>query len=182
MRPHLFVAVVPPAAVREQLATALQPLRNQHPDLRWEAPPRWHVTLCFLGPVDPTPALLDEIGGVARRTPTFPVRLRGAGCFGEHVLWAGVEGEIARPAEQLAQAAGRAGLGVDERPFVPHLTLVHRRRRGEGLTPLLPAVEPLVDSSWAADALVLLAGGRPDYVTVQRWALDDPPAQDTYQA
>ncbi len=171
MRPLLFVAVVPPPLLRTRLATALQPLTVQHPDLRWEASSRWHVTLCFLGPVEPTPSLLDELGAVAGRTPPLPLRLRGAGCFGEHVLWAGVEGDLAGPAEQLAQAARGAGLAVDERPFVPHLTLVHRRRRREGLTPLLPAVEPLVDSSWVADELVLLAGGRPHYRTVQRWAL-----------
>jgi 2'-5' RNA ligase len=174
MRPHLFVAVVPPPAIREQLDEAMRPLRAEYPDLAWEAPSRWHVTLCFLGPVDPTPALLDEVAAVAHSTAPLPVQLSGGGAFGDHVLWAGVDAELAPVAEELARAAGRADFPLEEREFHPHLTLARRRRRrrrGVRLQPAAARLSALTAGPWTADEFVVLRSGRPDYERVASWPL-----------
>ncbi|HEX5812494.1 MAG TPA: 2'-5' RNA ligase family protein, partial [Pseudonocardia sp.] len=47
-----FVALVPAAAVLDELAAAVAPVRAAHPDLRWTPPAQWHLTLAFLGEVD----------------------------------------------------------------------------------------------------------------------------------
>ncbi|MFZ1489732.1 MAG: 2'-5' RNA ligase family protein, partial [Ilumatobacteraceae bacterium] len=46
----MFVAVWPPAEVRRMLA-ALE--RDERVGIRWTTPAEWHVTLAFLGDVDP---------------------------------------------------------------------------------------------------------------------------------
>jgi 2'-5' RNA ligase len=166
----MFVAVVPPVGVREQLHEALRPLRTEVPDVAWEASSRWHVTLCFLGQVDSAPVLLDGLGAVARAAPPIPMRVAGAGCFGDHVLWAGVEGRLGALAQALAGAAHRAGVEIEDRPFQPHLTLARRRRR-TSVQPLAAQLSTLVTGSWSADEVVLLQSGRPDYGRLAAWPL-----------
>ena len=49
-----FVALIPPAAVLAELATALRPVQTSHPDLRWTPAGQWHLTLAFLGEIEAT--------------------------------------------------------------------------------------------------------------------------------
>ncbi|MCU0296846.1 MAG: hypothetical protein MUD05_12475 [Candidatus Nanopelagicales bacterium] len=65
MRERLFVALWLPDAVRAELDTALAALHARYPELRWQPPVRWHITLAFLGDREPDREL--------RRFATIPL-------------------------------------------------------------------------------------------------------------
>ena len=131
-----FVALVPPAAVLDELAAAVAPVRAARPDLRWTPPAQWHLTLAFLGEIDGDaldegvlPNLTERLARAARRHPPLELALGGSGRFGDRVLWTRVDpanGPRALAAS-VGAAARRCGIPVDDRPHRPHLTLARGR-------------------------------------------------------
>ena len=175
-----FVALVPPAAVIDELATALAPVQADHADLRWTPSGQWHLTLAFLGEIDEgvLPDLTERLARAARRHPTLDLALGGAGRFGDRVLWTRVlaapdiepdrpaAGPGRRPgrsavdalralAATVGAAARRSRIAVDDRPYRPHLTLA-RGRPGTDLRPAVEALQGFVGTPWTADALHLV--------------------------
>ena len=51
---RLFVAVDVPAVVRDFLRNAIRPLHEAIPGARWTRPDAWHITMKFLGSVEPS--------------------------------------------------------------------------------------------------------------------------------
>ncbi|MGY1689115.1 RNA 2',3'-cyclic phosphodiesterase [Geodermatophilus sp. SYSU D01105] len=144
--PRLFFAVTPPAAAREDLDRALEPLRTAPGGPRWTAPERWHLTLLFLGrvPDETVPPLVEGAGPAVAATPPLTLRLAGGGRFGSRrrpsVCWAGVAGDgdvLGALAARLARVARSLRLPVEDRPFRAHLTLGRWRpgRPGDGDLP-----------------------------------------------
>ena len=97
---RLFVAVVPPIEVVEDLSEFVEP-RREHPDddIRWAADEHWHITLAFLGDVPDwkTEELGERLERAAKRQKPFELQLTGAGAFpgvpDARVLYAGVRDE-----------------------------------------------------------------------------------------
>ena len=141
-----FVAVSIGDSLRRDLAASVEVWRTR-PDLaglRWTDPAGWHVTLAFLGAVDP--ARIGELGTSVRAVAATsrPAVLRSGGVGGfpssrrARVGWYG----IADPGH-LAEIAGRlsTALGLDApAPFRPHLTLARAKR------------EPVDLSAWREEA------------------------------
>ena len=46
---RVFVALAPPDDAKAELASALQPVYEKYPHLRWNRIEDWHITLAFLG-------------------------------------------------------------------------------------------------------------------------------------
>ena len=70
---RLFVALVPPDEVVEDLAEFLAP-RQEAPEaagMRWTAPDQWHVTLAFMGDVADRHLddLVERLGRASARRP-----------------------------------------------------------------------------------------------------------------
>jgi RNA 2',3'-cyclic 3'-phosphodiesterase len=170
MPPNLFVAVVPPATALAPLLDAVTQLRQEFPEPGWVAPTRWHVTVCFLGPVPPSEALSERLARVARRHPPVGLRVAGGGRFGNRVLWARLEGDLRPLAAGVSRAADRAGFAVEDRPFRAHLTLA-RGRRGSDFRPLATALADVTGPPWRADEIVLMRGGQPAYERLEAWPL-----------
>ena len=135
---RLFVALGLPGLVRERLALIRAPL----PGARWVAPENMHITLRFIGEVEPPVAedvddTLSHIGA-----PAFELRLGGLGTFGSRgrvrALWAGVEQcePLVHLQAKIEAACGRAGLPPEGRKFHPHVTLARCKNVREA-----PAVE-----------------------------------------
>ncbi|MDH3739547.1 MAG: RNA 2',3'-cyclic phosphodiesterase, partial [Alphaproteobacteria bacterium] len=88
---RLFVALGLPEPVRERLALVRAPL----PDARWVPAQNMHVTLRFIGEVEPPVA--EEVDGLLAHidAPAFDLCLAGLGTFGSRgrvrALWAGFE-------------------------------------------------------------------------------------------
>ena len=130
---RLFFAVPVPGMSRAPLEAALPRLEPLLGGARLAPPGGWHLTLAFLGQVQPE--LADEVvrvgeAAVAGVRPA-QLRLEGAGTFPEgrtraRVLWAGVGGDaqvLVDLAAALSAACKAAGLRFEERPLHPHLTL-----------------------------------------------------------
>jgi 2'-5' RNA ligase len=130
---RLFFGVPVPGPARAPLEAALPELEPLLPGARLAPPGGWHLTLAFLGQVQPEMA--DEVVRVGESAVAGvgPARLRleGAGTFPEsgrkaRVLWTGIGGDteiLVRLAAALSSACKAAGLRSEDRPLAPHLTL-----------------------------------------------------------
>lgn len=126
-----FVAVPLSPECARTLAEMQGALRRFGADVRWTAVPSIHLTLKFLGEIDPS--ILPGLSGALRALPAsapFTLRLEGMGTFPNlqrpRVIWCGIEGD--GPALSLLQgsvetACVQAGFERETRPFQPHLTL-----------------------------------------------------------
>jgi len=141
-----FVAVPLGVELRAALAAAVDGgrARDELAGLRWANPDGWHLTLAFLGAVEPgdVPAIRAALASAAARHLMWRTRTGGVGGFPAagraRVAWYGVSD----PDGRLATLAGdlRATLGVDEGGrFRPHVTLARARR------------EPVDLRGWVAD-------------------------------
>lgn len=140
-RARLFVALELPPPVRAALAgwrdAALAGLPGaERGGLRDIAEDQLHVTLCFLGGLDPesVPRILDACRGVAGR-PAATLRLDGALWLPPRrpgVLAVGLEdagGRLAGVQAVLARELAAGGWYRPEaRPFLPHVTVARVRR------------------------------------------------------
>jgi RNA 2',3'-cyclic 3'-phosphodiesterase len=188
---RLFVAVVPPRAVLDELEDAVAPLRPGWPALRWTGMPAWHLTLAFLGEVgdDTADALAPRLERAAGRHPSLPVSLAGGGAFpGQaraRVLWTGLRGDhraLAALASSVAAGARRAGAPPPDegRRFRPHVTLA-RCREPTDVTRLVTKLSGYAGAPWTATEIHLIRstpgdpGAPPHYDTVSRWPLREAP-------
>jgi RNA 2',3'-cyclic 3'-phosphodiesterase len=141
-----FIAIPLPPEGRKLLAALQETLRAFRADVKWTAPASIHLTLKFLGEIDPAalPRLVDLIDRQTAGIGPFTLRMHGLGGFpnlrNPRVIWCGLEGDL----EQLGAlqrnveaACCQAGFAPEERLFQPHLTL----GRVRGKTNLQPLVD-----------------------------------------
>lgn len=133
---RLFVAIRPPAPVRDQLIDLMEGLAGA----RWQDEDQLHLTLRFIGEVDrhvanDVAAALDTV-----RHPAFRLALNGLGTFDRRgrpeALWAGVTpvDQVHALHHKIDQALVRTGLAAERRTFHPHITLA-RLGRSTGSVP-----------------------------------------------
>ncbi|GAA6525176.1 RNA 2',3'-cyclic phosphodiesterase [Intrasporangium sp. DVR] len=141
---RLFVAIVPPDEVLDDLAEHVEPRRladeQAGSELRWTDRHQWHLTLAFLADV-PEWRLEDLTAAVtatAARHHAPVLRVSGAGAFpnpyAARVLYADVEhvrGDLGRLAGGIRTACNGAGVPPDGTRFHPHVTLGRFRRPTE---------------------------------------------------
>lgn len=157
---RMFVAVVPPADVREDLAAFL----DLRPGLRWAPADRLHLTLGFLPDVhERVLEPLDERLRAALLTVTpFGCRLAGAGAFPNPdrpaVLWMGIDrgrAEMEHVALRVRNAASAAGAFPNGQRFVPHLTLA-RPPRDRSAIRWLRVLDTYRSRTWTVDEVSLV--------------------------
>lgn len=158
---RMFVAVVPPDEVREELERFLEPRSG----LAWTNPAQWHLTLTFCPDVDDwrLDELIERVEAVARKHEPFTLRLAGAGAFPSveraKVLWAGVDQPEDRPLHSLAagvrSAANAAGCAPDGARFRPHLTLARLGGRDDA-TAWLRVLDTFTSSRWEVSEIALV--------------------------
>jgi RNA 2',3'-cyclic 3'-phosphodiesterase len=189
---RLFVAVVPPPAVLDELEATVAPLRPGWPALRWTGTPAWHLTLTFLGEVgeDTAAALGPRLERAAARHPSLSLSFTGGGAFPgparARVLWTGVRGDhraLEALARSVAAGARRAGAPPPDegRRFRPHLTLA-RCREPADISGLVAELSGYAGQPWTAAEIHLIRsnpgepGAAPRYDTVGSWPLRPVPA------
>ena len=166
MGQRMFVAFHPPKAVTESLVTFL----DGFPRVTWTNPKRWHVTLAFMGSVPED--RVDDLAGRLRLgfagADALMVRLFGAGCFPNPkratVAWmrpqvVGGDAALNVLAEVARRAAGEAGVEVDAKGFVPHLT-VARFKGGRNASDLIGSLDSFQSEPWLLDRVSLVASHR----------------------
>ncbi len=160
---RLFIAVWPPAAVLDELqALPRMPLAGA----RWTTRAQWHVTVRFLGDVDPgvVMAALDGFDAKACQVELGP----RPQALSRSVLVVPVTGldDLAAAAEQATAGIGRP---PELRRYRGHLTLA-RATNGA-----LPRLDVDVSARWRVDEVALVeshfhpAGMR--YETLHTWPL-----------
>lgn len=164
---RLFFALWPPAKVQAGLAAWAKEAAGRGRPMRRE---NLHLTLAFLGATDS--ALLPRIEAVAAavRADSFQLLLDRVGYWKHNrIIWCGSSVEppalMALVAELRARLSA-AGVRYDEKPFVPHLTLV----RNATELPQTPAWMPV---GWETREFALIEStrveGRVTYQVLQRF-------------
>jgi 2'-5' RNA ligase len=173
---RLFTAVDLPPDVATCIAELPRPEDRR---VRWTAPEQWHVTLRFLGELDP--GVLEGPEGLVAAVQRLPDVVAGAGVLpveavmgpasawfpGRRVLQVPVAG-LEVLARGVSEVTRRWGPGRDQ-PFRGHLTLA--RARGSASGPQALAGAP-IGARWAVPEVVLYrsiaAAGGHRYEVVHR--------------
>ena len=178
---RLFIAQPVPPQVRDELYAQLTPYRAAHRDVRWTPPETWHLTLLFLGQVEPArvPELERLIEEVGRRTEPYRVRVeRGGGRIsgGEGVAWLGLSTgadrliDIATLTAEHCPPEATPGRPPKRTPSA-HLTVVRKAHDGVIEAVRAQAHGPL-GVSWSVDSIELvrshLEAGGARYETLHR--------------
>jgi 2'-5' RNA ligase len=179
-RIRAFVALTIPQPQRDQLGAYVAEGGRLAPGHRWVQPEALHLTLRFLGHVEPVVLARVSAGLALVRAAPFRLGLGGVGTFGPRpaprVVWLGITEGLAACAA-LAAAVERmcreAGLEAESRGFRAHVTLARARDEGARLPdlPEPPRLEP-----WTVSELVLFEsrlGGQagPRYLPLDTYRL-----------
>jgi 2'-5' RNA ligase len=125
------VAILLPETVRAALAAEIEGLGRRAHGVSWVAAQNLHLTLKFLGGVEPDrlDGVAATLADVASARPAFQLVLRGLGAFPSptrpRVIWAGVSGgaEVVTLAAGVEAALAKLGFPAETRPFSSHVTL-----------------------------------------------------------
>jgi len=136
---RIFTGIRLSEEAREKIVKELDPFRRIAPSIRWTGKENIHLTLKFIGEVEP--GLSGKIAAALATAkfplPPFRLRCRGFGKFppGDdlHIFWAGVEDDPRLLSLFHAIEALLLPLGVacETRPFQPHLTLGRNTSRAD---------------------------------------------------
>ena len=163
---RLFIAVDLPVSLKERLGEIVAELSACGADVRWVHADSMHLTLKFLGNVEPgelvaIDGVLSRVAGTAQSTHC---RLRNLGSFPHlrrpRVLWIGVEtidAALLSLHAELDASLAEIGFAKEKRGFHPHITL-GRVRHSSGLPALREVVEArdqLVAGEFVIDRLTL---------------------------
>jgi 2'-5' RNA ligase len=135
---RVFCAVELPDELRSRVAERARCLRAEFPEVRasWERPEKLHITLKFLGDIEP--ARVEDLSRAAARAISnvepFELTIEEPGSFPPHgqphVLWLGIvdaSGRLAFMQHELETECAAVGFARESRPFKPHLTLARIR-------------------------------------------------------
>ncbi len=189
-----FVAILLPDTVRAALGGEIELLRPVGRNVAWVAPDNLHVTLKFLGNLEPErlDRAASALAGVASAATPFELAIVGLGAFPSptrpRVLWVGLgagAGAAARLAVSVEGALAGQGFAPEDRPFAGHITLgrVREPRRDDGLASALTAGAGRRIGRLAVDQLALMRSEPsprgPRYSVVAAWPLSASAAQGT---
>jgi 2'-5' RNA ligase len=125
-----FIAVELDPGMLQRIAAARDRFQQRISGIRWTPQDGWHLTLKFLGNIDPNQ--IDAIALALEHElslfPRFSINAKGLGVFPDakrpRVLWVGVQGEpLATLAERIENALAPLGFEREKRNFKPHLTI-----------------------------------------------------------
>lgn len=129
---RLFLAVPLPDAVKALVGAEIERLKEHGWPVRWVQPESAHLTLHFLGEVDPERAELVRLAlpGVMAAHAPFHLRTAAFGVFPSfrrpRVLWLGLHGPVHRLESLQRDVVGSLrglGFAAEEEPFHAHITL-----------------------------------------------------------
>lgn len=168
-RARVFFALWPDASVRHALGELAVEARAECGG-RATASDKIHLTLVFIGDIARSRVAALQACAAAVEAKPFELELSVLGYWRHNrIVWAGAK---RCPAELVALVAALsrklAGLGIREenRPYVPHVTLVRNARAAPKQTRMTPL-------AWRARELVLVeslsGAGTSRYDVISRW-------------
>ncbi len=185
-----FLAVDLPAELKKVLGKWLKGLDSRVSGVRWVGPEQMHLTLRFLGDVDPD--TLEEVqrraAAVTAESAPGQLQATGTGVFRNlrqpRIAWIGVEGDL-EPLTQLYTRLETALTGLDiaeessKTPFHPHITVgrIRHPKKALGLEHFIMAGKDKHFGDFPLEALTLYKseltreGAR--YTSLARFELGD---------
>jgi 2'-5' RNA ligase len=138
--------------------------------MRWVQLESIHLTLKFLGELDPAQiqAVIDVCRGCVEGLTPFELQAAGLGVFPQpsrpRVVWVGLQtsGKVLSDLQSsLESGLAQAGFGAEERPFHAHLTLGRTRRdlsrtQEQALADHLRGEEVGVIGKWRVEEIALM--------------------------
>ncbi|MFH1656020.1 MAG: RNA 2',3'-cyclic phosphodiesterase [Candidatus Omnitrophota bacterium] len=127
-----FIAVELNKDIQEGLAKIQAELRSARADVKWVKPGNIHLTLKFLGNIDPDLAtkikqILEDLGKNHR---SFSADLNELGAFPKpkspRVIWVGMQkgkDDLISIVEHLENRLSEIGIAKEDRIFHPHVTI-----------------------------------------------------------
>ena len=121
---RLFIAICFSDNTRKRLCDAVEALRGQGQG-RFSPAENLHLTLAFLGETEDAASAAYALSQV--RFPNFSIRFESIGQFGD-LYWAGIRPNTKLNAlqSQLIGHLKAVGFTLEEREFIPHITLARR--------------------------------------------------------
>ncbi len=132
---RLFVAIELSDEIKDALCAVMVFLRAQGVRGNYTSRENLHLTLAFIGESE---RIDDAISALNSVTPAaFDVMVGGFGFFWK-LLWAGVEKNehLYMLADDVQNALKRAGFVLEQREFVPHITLVRKMQHETCVLPI----------------------------------------------
>jgi 2'-5' RNA ligase len=185
MKTRCFVALPLPETYQMALSEITAVWKpSLHSRLTWTKAGNWHLTLRFLGELEPEmlAAVRDALHTVTG--PAFPFQASGGGFFPPgkkpRVIWVGIARGAKRCiylADQVDKSLQSLGFPLSSRPFRPHLTIARVKQPGsDDWSALLQWLHKREWSSFTVDKFVLyssrLTPQGPIYTTIQEYSLD----------
>ncbi len=182
-----FLAFELPESIKTVVTRVSAEIRKSSLDVRWVKPESIHLTVVFMGDVQPghIPSMGESLGAVCANYGSFSISLKPMGCFpnirNPRVIWLGLDGDLERMSlfrDDLQAALLPFGIKEEDRAFRPHLTLGRFKKPGKRQTELEQMLEKYRDLSSPActlDELVLfrsdLKPGGSVYTKMLSWRL-----------
>jgi RNA 2',3'-cyclic 3'-phosphodiesterase len=135
---RVFIALPIPSTVAAFLERIQGRMRSADASIRWVPAANIHLTLKFLGEIDPSsvPGIAARMDAAARSTPPFFLSAQGVGVFPNlrqaRIVWVGLTGDLDRLAmlhRTLEAELERLSFQRESRVFRAHLTIGRMRRR-----------------------------------------------------
>ena len=122
----LFTAIKLPPRLTQQISDVQRGVSGA----RWSPPEKLHITTAYYGEVDDDHAEALDFELARHPLPSFTLQLEGAGHFGHlepHAIWLGVKDNpgLTDLHQHCKNAARRAGLTLEKRNYLPHVTLAY---------------------------------------------------------
>ena len=192
---RLFFALNATVPLEKSFAPFLKKIRigadQREIGIRWTPPENYHVTVTFLGdtPEENIPGLQKVLSDVCSRFQSFDLKIEDISGFGNEldarVIYLGVQNKkyLNEFKQALDQALEEAGLllHVDERNFVPHLT-IGRMRNSRSIKDLISPLKRKSFGKVRVNEIVMyeskLEGAYPIYTPIFRAQLTSIPKED----
>lgn len=175
---RLFLALWPDPSLRVAIVAATRDYLPVHAGRR-VAPANLHLTLAFLGSVDAGQQACIEAAAAAvadNRPASFALRLDCLGFWPRpQVLWLGASQTPPALSELVARlnaALPACGYQPESRPYVAHMTLMRKLRRGPPASCLSAPVDWPVHDFVLVVSRTLPEGA--SYTVLARWPLAGP--------
>ncbi len=152
-----FFAIPIPNDLQASINAGLAALIKAWPDVQWVHPKDYHLTLRFIGGLQPDALsrLLIDIEGQGQPFIPFTLNLQGISSFPPHrdrgVLWIGLKNlplHMIDLQSRLEKQVQSFGFAPENRPFTPHITI--GRFRKDAAAGLMEALSPFGQQEWGS--------------------------------
>ncbi len=128
----MFIAIEIEKRVKDRILEFLNHLKKSDLGIRWVAPENLHVTVKFIGDIDPIilPSLIESLENVASHFCPFTIQIENIGAFPAtkkpRILYTGLgdrEETLPRMVEEIEEELEKYGINRESKQYVGHITV-----------------------------------------------------------